>query len=152
MGQCVLYTSDVCGRAFSWVTLTSPWDRTGPLQRAQGWTQGEANSDEGLGHCCPPVSSVAIQGGAGCGLRCDSGARRRLSVGLRQLCNGLSSGSEGKTVSLVRSALLGSSCLVITSNLSPGQYYFPLRRILKPSLTGLSQALGDRDSHQSLYL
>lgn len=120
-GAVCVISSDVCDRAFSWVTLTAPWDGSGPLQRGQGWTQGEANSDEGLGHCCPPVSSVAIQGGVGCGLRCAYGTRRRMSLGLWQLCNRLSSGSKGKQhhlrdqLSWAAAALLSPATLALAS-------------------------------------
>lgn len=65
----MLYTSDVRGRAFSWVTLTVPGDVVRTLAESLRLdTRGKQtvikNCRASLGHFCHPASSVTTWGGA----------------------------------------------------------------------------------------
>lgn len=65
----MLHTSDVCRRAFSWVTLTVPGDMVRTLAESlrldtRGKQTVTKNCRASLGHFCHPLSSVTTRGGA----------------------------------------------------------------------------------------
>lgn len=62
--QGVLYTSGVCGRAFSGVTLTVTWYVVRTLAKSLRLdTKGKPTvvKNEDLGHCCHPVKLLPLR-------------------------------------------------------------------------------------------